>query len=177
MPSCNTYHLTWVSLTLGVGYLFMAAPAKRSRCSLPWTRGISSLPPLVSNCLRHCRLWLSRLLSQGRGFYMQKYWYVWANTGWHTLLEHYISCCPRHQLPWVPGAARPTVTQAVASPHLAPSQGQTQSPPGQSQEQTPVDDSHSEVGIKPHLEPRGSVFKEEDRKPSYHLYRLQIKST
>ena len=25
MPSCNTYHLTWVSLTLGVGYLFMAA--------------------------------------------------------------------------------------------------------------------------------------------------------
>ena len=42
MPSCNTYHLTWVSLTLGVGYLFTAAPAKRSRCSLPWTRGISS---------------------------------------------------------------------------------------------------------------------------------------
>ena len=95
----------------------------------------------------------------------------------NTLLEHYISCCPSHQLPWVPGAARPTVAQAVASPHLAPSQGQTQSPPGQSQEQTPVDDSHSEVGIKPQLEPRGSVFKEEDRKPSYHLYRLQIKST
>ena len=34
MPSCNTYHLTWVSLTLGVGYLFTAAPAKHSRCSL-----------------------------------------------------------------------------------------------------------------------------------------------
>ena len=32
MPSCNTYCLTWVSLTLGVGYLFTAAPAKRSRC-------------------------------------------------------------------------------------------------------------------------------------------------
>ena len=30
MPSCNTYHLTWVSLTLDVGYL------------LPWTWGISS---------------------------------------------------------------------------------------------------------------------------------------
>ena len=28
MPSCNTYRLTWVSLTLGVGYLFTAAPAK-----------------------------------------------------------------------------------------------------------------------------------------------------
>jgi len=35
MPSHNTYHLTWVSLTLDVGYLFMAAPAKRSCCSLP----------------------------------------------------------------------------------------------------------------------------------------------
>ena len=43
MPSCNTYHLTWVFLTLGVGYLFMAAPAKHSRCSLPWRRGISLL--------------------------------------------------------------------------------------------------------------------------------------
>ena len=31
--SCNTYRLTWVSLTLDVGYLFMAAGAKRSRCS------------------------------------------------------------------------------------------------------------------------------------------------
>ena len=28
MPSRNTYHLTWVSLTLDVGYLFTAAPAK-----------------------------------------------------------------------------------------------------------------------------------------------------
>ena len=28
MPSRNTYRLTWVSLTLDVGYLFMAAPAK-----------------------------------------------------------------------------------------------------------------------------------------------------
>ena len=31
MPSCNTYRLTWVSLTLDVGYLFMAAPAKHSQ--------------------------------------------------------------------------------------------------------------------------------------------------
>ena len=45
MPSCNTYHLTWVSLTLDMGYLFTAAPAKRSCCSLPWTRGISLPPP------------------------------------------------------------------------------------------------------------------------------------
>ena len=49
MSSCNTYHLTWVSLNLGVGYLFTAAPAKRSHCSLPWMRGISftaALPDL-----------------------------------------------------------------------------------------------------------------------------------
>ena len=37
MPSHNTYCLTWVSLTLDVGYLFTAAPTKRSCCSLPWT--------------------------------------------------------------------------------------------------------------------------------------------
>ena len=37
----NTYRLSWVSLTLGVGYLFTAAPAKRSRCSLPWSRNKS----------------------------------------------------------------------------------------------------------------------------------------
>ena len=48
MPSRNTYRLTWVSLTLDVGYLFTAAPAKHSRCSLPWTRGISSGPPLLT---------------------------------------------------------------------------------------------------------------------------------
>ena len=42
MPSRNTYRLTWVSLTLDVESLFTAAPAKHSRCSLPWMRGISS---------------------------------------------------------------------------------------------------------------------------------------
>ena len=47
MPSCNTFHLTWVSLTLDLGCLFMAAPAKHSRCSLPWMRGISSRPHLL----------------------------------------------------------------------------------------------------------------------------------
>ena len=48
MPSCNTNLLTWVSLTFDVGYRFTAAPAKRSCCSLPWTRGISSWPPLLT---------------------------------------------------------------------------------------------------------------------------------
>ena len=48
MLSCNTYHLTWVSLTLDVGYLFTTAPAKRSHCSLSWTRGISSPQPFLT---------------------------------------------------------------------------------------------------------------------------------
>ena len=33
MPAVSAYQLTWVSLTLDVGYLFMAAPAKHSCCS------------------------------------------------------------------------------------------------------------------------------------------------
>ena len=48
MPSRNMYCLTWVSLILDVRYLFTAAPAKRSRCSLLWMRGISSRPPLLT---------------------------------------------------------------------------------------------------------------------------------
>ena len=48
MPSCNTYCLTWVSLTLDVGYHFTASPAKHGCCSLPWMRGISSWPPLLT---------------------------------------------------------------------------------------------------------------------------------
>ena len=48
MPSHNTYWLTLVSLTLDVGYLLRAAPAKCSRCSLPWTRGISLQLPLLT---------------------------------------------------------------------------------------------------------------------------------
>ena len=33
---------------LGMGYLFMAAPAKHSCCSLPWMRGISLPPPFLT---------------------------------------------------------------------------------------------------------------------------------
>ena len=47
MPSCNTYRLTWVSLTSDVEYLYMAAPAKRSRHPWPWTWGSSTQPPLL----------------------------------------------------------------------------------------------------------------------------------
>ena len=133
---------------------------------------------VVSDFLRPCRLWLARLLCRGRGeFSRQEYWRILANTGCHTLLERYISCCPSRQLPWVPGVARTPATQtSVPFPHLAPT-GANPSLPGQAQEQTPVHDPHAEVEIKPQLKPRGSVAKEEDPKPSHQLYKLQIKST
>ena len=35
MPSLSAYRLTWVSLTLDMGYLFRAAAAKCSCCPLP----------------------------------------------------------------------------------------------------------------------------------------------
>ena len=53
MPSRNTDHLTWVSLTLDVGYLVMAAPAKHSRraersyCTFKVRRGGSEEIPLI----------------------------------------------------------------------------------------------------------------------------------
>ena len=47
MPSRNTYHLTWVSLTLDMGYLFTAAPAKCRHCSLTLAEGhvLTVTPP------------------------------------------------------------------------------------------------------------------------------------
>ena len=54
---------------------------------------------VVSDSLQPCRLWPARLLCQGGGFSRQEYWSILANTGCHTLLEHYISCCPSRQLP------------------------------------------------------------------------------
>ena len=67
------------------------------------------------SCIQHrvlqpWRLWPVRLLCQ-RVFPRQEYCSTLVNTDWHALLEHYISCCPRCQLPWVPGAARIPETQ------------------------------------------------------------------
>ena len=81
---------------------------------------------VVSDSLRPCRLWPSRELCQGEGFSRQEYWSVLANTGCHTFLEHYISCCPSRQLPWVPGAARTPATQNPHHLHPWPLWGQTQ---------------------------------------------------
>ena len=45
MPSCNTYHLTWVSLTLDVGYLFTAAPVQSLLLTLDEGYLLTTAPP------------------------------------------------------------------------------------------------------------------------------------
>ena len=157
-------------------------PHKPSRCATftfnsHWNRAATG----KKSCLYALRValvvsdsWPCRLSFQAslqeRGFSRQEYWSVLANTGHHTLLEHYISCCPSHQLPWVPGAARtPAIQCAAPLPHLALT-GANPSPPGQPQELNPSGRPTCKCGIKPQLKPRGSVAKEEDPKPSPQLY-------
>ena len=82
------YHLH-AQLSLGQSY-------HKQKKSCLFAHRIASV---VSDSLQPCRLWPARLLCQGRGFSRQEYWGVLANTGCHTLLEHYISCCPSRQLP------------------------------------------------------------------------------
>ena len=88
------------------------------------------------------------------GFSRQEYWSALTNTAHHTLLEFCISCCPSRQLPWVPGAARTSMTQAAAPPPHLTLTGADPSPPRQPQEQTPVNDPHAEEKIKPQFKPR-----------------------
>ena len=79
--SCATFTLN--------SYWGRAATGKKKSCI--YTLRVALI---VSNSLRSYRLWPARLLCQGEGFSRQEYWSVLANTGCHTLLEHYISCCP-----------------------------------------------------------------------------------
>ena len=97
------------------------------------------------------------------GGFSRQDWSVLANTGCHILLEHYISCYPSHQLPWVHGDVWSPETQVAAPPSLLALTGASPNLPGQPQERTPVDNPHAKVEIKPRLKPRGSVAKEEDQ--------------
>ena len=165
-------------------------PHKPSSCATVrlnshWSRaatGKKSLVPLQQGHFSSVRLCDSQTVAcqaspSGRGLLQARVLERIGQYCCHTLIEHYISCCPSCQLPCVHGAARTSATQAAAPPpHLALT-GADPSPPGQPQEQTPVDDPHAEVEIKPQLKPRGSVTKEEDPKPSHQLYKLHIKST
>ena len=68
------------------------------------------------------------------------------------------------------------IQAAAIPPHLVLT-GADPSLLGQPQEQSPVDDPHAEVEIKPQLNSRGHVAKEEDQNPFRQLYKLQIIST
>ena len=113
---------------------------------------------VMSGSLQPCRLRaVFQASMSGKGFSRQEYWSISANTGCHTLLEHCISFCLSHQLPWVPNAARTPVTQAaVPTPQLAPT-GANPSAPGQLPSLfhcSTVDDPHVEVEIKHSWNPR-----------------------
>ena len=88
-PQAKQLHHLHAQLSLG-----QSSHRKKKPC--PYAHRVASV---VSNSLRPCRLWPVRLLCQGGEFSRQEYWSVLANTVFHTLLEHYISCCPSHQLP------------------------------------------------------------------------------
>ena len=72
-----------------------------------------------------------------------------------------------------PGA--PTI-QAVIPPLCPVLTGADPSALGQPQEQAPVGGPQAKVRVKPELNPRDRVTKEEDRKSFHQLHKLQIKS-
>ena len=76
--------------------LSLGQSCHRQKTSCVYAHRVTSV---MSNSLQPCRLWPARLLCQGGGFFRQEYWSVLANTGCHTLLEYYISCCPSLQCP------------------------------------------------------------------------------
>ena len=49
MPSCNTYHLTWVSLTLDEGYLLTAARPDLEHGVAPLGPPVPVQPPLLGS--------------------------------------------------------------------------------------------------------------------------------
>ena len=69
-----------------------AATGKKSLVSMH--AGLLPLCPTLCNPVDSVRLGFSV-----RGVFQAKIGSVLANTGYHTLLEHNISCCPSHQLP------------------------------------------------------------------------------
>ena len=59
-------------------------------------------------------------------FSRQEYWSILANICYHTLLKHYISCCPHRQLPEYLVLPEPLRLKQRHHLHTWPSQGQTQ---------------------------------------------------
>ena len=80
--SLRAYRLTWVSLTLNVGCLFMAAPPKRSCCSLPRAWGGSSQPHLCT--VRAAR---TRAPSQPDGRHRNQIDYIHGSQRWRNSIQ------------------------------------------------------------------------------------------
>ena len=55
MPSHNTYHLTWVSLTLDMGYLLTATPPDLEHGVAPLGPPAPVQPPLLGRGVVHLR--------------------------------------------------------------------------------------------------------------------------
>ena len=91
-----------------------------------------SLPSMCTGSLRQC-LTLCFPVDCGLpvfsirewGFSRQEYWSILANTGFHILLEVYISCCPSHQLPEYLVLPEPLQPKNLNHFHTWPSQEQT----------------------------------------------------
>ena len=84
---------------------------------------------VVSNSLWPCGLWPVACGLPGfsvRGVLQARILEYLIHTGCHTLLEHYISCCPSRQLPWAPGMPEPLQPKQLHHLHTWSSLGQTQ---------------------------------------------------
>ena len=92
MPSLSAYCLTWVSLTLDVGYLFTAAPAKRSHLSLPWTWGSSSQPRSPSQPQLPCFGAVAAAISLlAAGLHASTFWFMFFTVPGMLFLHSIIS--------------------------------------------------------------------------------------
>ena len=118
---------------------------------------------------RPCRLWPTRLLGQEGGFSRQEYWSVLANTGYHILLEHCISCCLAVNPPGTWCCQNPCNPSSCTASTPGPHRGKPKS-------------SRAASGANPSGRPtcrgkttsetQGQMAKEEDPKPSQQLYKL-----
>ena len=134
--------------------LSLRQSCRRQKMSCVYAHRLASV---VSDSLGPCGLWPARLLCQGGGFSRQEYWSILANTGCHTVLEHFISCFCSRQTPLSTWCCQKPCDPSSCTTSVPGLTGANPSPPGQPQEQTPVDNPHAEVEIKPQLKPRGNV--------------------
>ena len=115
--------------------------------------------------------------SLSEGFSRQDYWSVLANTGCHTLLDHYISCCPSCQLPWVPGADISLCDPSSYATFIPGPNGDKPKSSRAASGANPSGRPTGRGGNKTTIETQGQCDYGRRPKPSHQVYKLQIKST